>query len=105
VGIERTRSAKAFFEAQRGFLSKALPGENGSIDAAIRAAAFAYADYGSFLENVVLPRSSGAFAVGKPLFEFLLHEGYFLSSTWSTRPSSSARPSPPPTTSRRRSTA
>jgi uncharacterized protein (DUF885 family) len=78
VGIERAKSAKAFFEEQRPLLSAALPGEGPRVDAAVSRAALAYADYATFLEKVVLPRSTGEFAAGKPLFEFLVHEGYFL---------------------------
>jgi len=78
VGIERARSARAFFAEERGPLLLALPGEQARIDASLGAAVAAYDSLADYLEKVVLPRSDGQFAAGKPLFEFLLHEDYFL---------------------------
>jgi len=78
IGIEQAESAQTFFQEQRAFLLQALPQEQARIDAAVAAAQRAYADYRKFLEEVVLPRSTGEFAAGKELFDFLLHEDYFL---------------------------
>jgi uncharacterized protein (DUF885 family) len=78
VGIEQSRSANAFFTEQRAFLLGALPEDRPRIDAAIRAAKNAYADYAHFLEHDVMPRAGADFAAGRELFDFLLHEGYFL---------------------------
>jgi uncharacterized protein (DUF885 family) len=78
VGIEQAQSADAFLVEQRAFLVGALPAETARIDAAIAAAKKAYAGYALFLEHDVLPRSTGDFAAGRELFDFLLHEGYFL---------------------------
>jgi len=78
VGVEQARSAGAFFAEQRAFLLGALPEEKTRIDAAIGAAKKAYVDYARFLEHDVMPRAGGDFAAGRELFDFLLHEGYFL---------------------------
>jgi uncharacterized protein (DUF885 family) len=78
VGIEQSRSASAFFTEQRAFLVGALPEDMPRIDAAIRAAKNAYADYARFLERDVMPHAGADFAAGRELFDFLLHEGYFL---------------------------
>lgn len=78
VGLEQARSAGAFFSEQRTFLLGALPEDKVRIEAAIGAAKKAYADYAHYLEHDVMPRSSGDFAAGRELFDFLLHEGYFL---------------------------
>jgi uncharacterized protein (DUF885 family) len=78
VGLEQARSAGAFFAEQRTFLLGALPEEKTRIDAAVGAAKKAYADYARFLEHDVMPRAGGDFAAGRELFDFLLHEGYFL---------------------------
>ena len=78
VGIDRASSAKAFLEGQRPFLEKALPGDRARIDAALRTATDAYEDYKKFLQKEVLPRSNGRFSAGRELFEFLLHNDYFL---------------------------
>lgn len=78
VGVEQAGSAKAFFEEQRAFLHKALPGDKARVDKALAAAVDAYAKYKQFLERVVMPRSNGEFAAGRELFDFLLHEDYFL---------------------------
>jgi uncharacterized protein (DUF885 family) len=78
VGIEQSRSAGAFFTEQRAFLIGALPEERPRIDAAIVAAKKAYADFARFLQHDVVPRAGNDFAAGRELFDFLLHEGYFL---------------------------
>jgi uncharacterized protein (DUF885 family) len=77
-GIEQAAAAKSFFDEQRRQLRKMLPGEEARVDDATKKAQAAYADYKRFLEKDVLPRSKGDFAAGKPLFEFLLKESYFL---------------------------
>jgi uncharacterized protein (DUF885 family) len=79
VGIDQARSARTFFDEQRTFLRGALPrGDGARIDAAIAHARQAYADYAVFLEKTVLPRAGDDFAAGRELFDFLLHDGYFL---------------------------
>lgn len=78
VGLEQARSAVAFFAEQRTFLLGALPEEKTRIDAAIGAAKKAYADYARFLEHDVMARARADFAEGRELFDFRLHEGYFL---------------------------
>lgn len=78
VGIERAKSAKGFFGAQRAFLEKSLPGEGARVKKALDGAVAAYDDYAKFLEKTVLPRSKGDYAAGKPYFEELLREGYFV---------------------------
>ncbi|MBX3188135.1 MAG: DUF885 domain-containing protein [Labilithrix sp.] len=78
VGIDRASSAKSFLEAQRPFLTSALPAETARIHRAIEAASAAYEDYKKFLQKEVLPRSNGGFAAGRELFEFLLEKDYFL---------------------------
>jgi uncharacterized protein (DUF885 family) len=78
VGIDRASSAKAFLEAQRGFLTVSLPGETARVDAALKASEAAYEDYKKFLQKEVLPRSNGRFSAGRELFGFLLQNDYFL---------------------------
>lgn len=78
VGIDRAASAKSFLEAQRPFLSAALPGEQARIDAALKGAEAAYEEYKAFLQKQVLPRSNGRFAAGRELFAFLLAHDAFL---------------------------
>ncbi len=78
VGLEKAQSAKAFFEAERGPLEAALPSETARIEADLASAESAFRAYADLLEKEVLPRSTGSFAAGRPLFEFLLHEGYAL---------------------------
>jgi uncharacterized protein (DUF885 family) len=78
VGIDRASSAKAFLEAQRPFLDKALPNERARVDAALKAAEASYDEYKTFLQKEVLPRSNGRFAAGRELFEHLLRHDYFV---------------------------
>ncbi len=78
VAIDRASSAKAFLEQQRPFLAGALPDERARVDAALGGATAAYEDYRKYLQKEVLPRSNGAFAAGRELFEYLLKNDYFL---------------------------
>jgi len=78
IGIERARSAAAFFDEQRAFLEGALPGEKPRIAASLAATKKAFAEYATFLEHEVLPRSTGDFAVGADFFAFLLKNEYAL---------------------------
>jgi len=78
VGIEAADGAKSFFDEQKAPLESALPDQKPRIATALDGAKKAYADYKRYLEKDVLPRSTGNFAVGKPFFEWLLHENYFL---------------------------
>lgn len=78
VGIDRASSAKGFLEAQRPFLTSALPNEGARVDAALKAAEAAYEDYKKYLQKEVLPKSNGRFSAGRELFEFLLQNNYFL---------------------------
>jgi uncharacterized protein (DUF885 family) len=79
IGLEQARGARAFFDEQRAFLQGALPAaERPRIAAAVAAAQRAYAAYAAYLEHDVLPHAKGDFAAGRPLFDFLLHDGYFL---------------------------
>jgi uncharacterized protein (DUF885 family) len=78
VGIEMAQGAKDFFEEQRKPLLAALPGEKARVLAAIATAQKAYADYATFLQKEVLPRSNGDFATGRATFDFLLHRSHFL---------------------------
>lgn len=79
IGIESAEGAKTFFDDQRPFLKASLPEATERIEKAIKRAREAYLGYAEFLEKTILPRSTGSYAAGKPLFEFLLHENYFLS--------------------------
>ncbi|MFO0678699.1 MAG: DUF885 domain-containing protein [Polyangiaceae bacterium] len=81
VAIERASSAKAFLAEILAFLDGALPGEKTSNRAAVTKAEAAYADYAVFLKKTVLPRSTGSFAIGKDLFEFMLREAYFVDTS------------------------
>lgn len=79
VGIESADGAKSFFDDQRPILEAALPNDKAHVDASLKAAKEAYAAYKTWLQKELLPKSNGSYAAGKPLFEFLLHEDYFLS--------------------------
>lgn len=78
VAIEQAKTAGTFFDGERKFLVDALPDQKARIDTALGAAKKAYADYAKLLEKDVLPHGTADFAAGRELFEFLLHEGYFL---------------------------
>jgi uncharacterized protein (DUF885 family) len=78
VAIEMASAAALFFDDQRAPLSAALPAEAVRIDAAIHTAKTAYAEYRGFLEKTLLPRSNGDYAAGRALFDYLLHQDYFL---------------------------
>ncbi|MEO7111904.1 MAG: DUF885 domain-containing protein [Polyangiaceae bacterium] len=78
IGIESAQGAKTFFDDQRTFLVGALPNDKARIEKDIKIAREAYLGYAKFLKTDVLPRSSGNYAAGKPLFEFMLHQNYFL---------------------------
>jgi uncharacterized protein (DUF885 family) len=78
VGISAAGGAAGFLDELQGFLLASLPNDQARVAAAVAGAKAAYADYRGFLERDVLPRSTGSFAAGKPLFEFLLKENYFL---------------------------
>jgi uncharacterized protein (DUF885 family) len=77
IGIDRAKSAEAFFEAQRPFLDGALSGD-ARVAKAIDAAKGAYRDYAAFLEKEILPRGKDDYAVGPELFNWLLEKTYFL---------------------------
>jgi uncharacterized protein (DUF885 family) len=78
VAIERAKGAKTYFDDVRNELVLALPGREAKVDRALGVARAAYADYASFLEKELLPRSTGSYAAGSELFAFMLKEGYFL---------------------------
>jgi uncharacterized protein (DUF885 family) len=78
IGIESAEGAKTFFDDQRVFLKGALPNDTARIEKDIKIAREAYLGYAKFLKSDVLPRSSGSYAAGKDLFEFMLHQNYFL---------------------------
>jgi uncharacterized protein (DUF885 family) len=81
VALESSREAPAFLEQVRSFLDATLKddaGPGGRTARAVGVARDALADYAKFLERDLLPRSKGDFAAGRPLFDFLLHEGDFL---------------------------
>jgi uncharacterized protein (DUF885 family) len=78
VAIESTHQVPAFLAQIRAFLEKELPNDRPRVTAALSAAGSAYAAFGTFLEQDLLPRSNGEFAVGRAYFDYLLHESYFL---------------------------
>lgn len=81
IGIESAKGAKPFFARLKPQLSAALPAEKARVASALARADAAYADYARFLERDVMKRAKKEFAAGRPLFEFLLREDYFLSET------------------------
>jgi uncharacterized protein (DUF885 family) len=81
VALEGSKEAPAFLKQVRSFLDATLKddaGSTGRTARAIGAAGDALADYTKFLAQDLLPRSKGDFAAGRPLFDFILHEGDFL---------------------------
>ncbi len=78
IAMERASSARAFLEQQRPFLVEAMPDETARVDAALKTAIGAYEGYRTYLQKEVLPRSTGHFAAGRELFDYLLENDYFL---------------------------
>ncbi len=81
IGIDRAKGAASFFDEQRAFLEGALPAEKARIATVLAAAKKAHADYATFLEKEILPRSTGDFAAGADYFGFLLREEFFLDAS------------------------
>ena len=81
VAKERAESAKGFFEAQRPFLTKALPAERERVDALLKVVISAYAKFSEFMDKTVIPNAKGSFAAGRDHFTALLREGYFVSES------------------------
>jgi len=81
VAKERAESAKAFFDAQRPFLARALPNERERATALVDEVIKAYAKYSEYLGKVVIPGARGAYAAGPAHFTALLREGYFVTET------------------------
>ncbi len=81
VAIERAKSAKAFFEGQRPFLEKNLPGELPRVKTALAAAIATYGKYADYLAKGVLPNAKGNYAAGEPYFTGLLRDGYFVTQS------------------------
>ncbi len=81
IAIAQAASAGGFLDGQKGLLLRALPAEAAHIDRALAAAKAAYAEYQVFLQKEVLPRSTGKFAAGRELFEFLLKNDYALAES------------------------
>lgn len=77
IARDDARGVRAFLRGQRKFLER-HSGDPARARKALEGAALAYAEYASFLDKVLLPRSTGAFAVGREHFEFLLREGHAL---------------------------
>jgi uncharacterized protein (DUF885 family) len=78
VALESARQAPAFLDEVRAFFDASLKDDPPRTARALAGARTAFADYAKFLEHDLLPRSNGDFAAGRPLFDFLLHEGDFL---------------------------
>ena len=81
IGIESAKGAKPFFADVKPKLEAALPGEKARIALAVRRADAAYVEYARFLGRDVMKRATKEFAAGRPLFEFLLREDFFLTET------------------------
>jgi uncharacterized protein (DUF885 family) len=77
VAIESAKQAGPFLDEVHKFLEATSPGDARAAKAEAAARA-AFAEYAAFLAKEVLPRSDGEFATGRALFDFMLHEGYFL---------------------------
>ncbi len=78
TAIESTREAYTFLAQVHAFLEPTLPHDSARVTHALQTAHAAFADYEQFLKKDLLPRSKGDFAAGRPLFDFMLHESYFL---------------------------
>jgi uncharacterized protein (DUF885 family) len=78
TAIESTHEAFSFLAQVHAFLLPTLPRESARVAQALQTAHAAFADYEQFLKTDLLPRSKGDFAAGRPLFDFMLHESYFL---------------------------
>jgi len=75
MAIARAKGVGIDFDALRAGLLLALPSDQAKVLRAIDVARAAYADYASFLEKDLLPRSTGEYAAGPDLFAFMLGEG------------------------------
>ena len=78
TAIESTHEAYAFLAQVHAFLEPTLPRDSARVTHALQTAHAAFADYEQFLKKDLLPRSKGDFAAGRPLFDFMLHQSYFL---------------------------
>ena len=81
VGIEAAAGAKQFFDDEQKPLEDALPGDKARVEAALKNAKKAYADYKQFLEKTVLARGGDDYAAGSELFDFLLKQDFFLTES------------------------
>jgi uncharacterized protein (DUF885 family) len=78
TAIESTHEAYTFLAQVHAFLEPTLPHDSARVTQALQTAHAAFADYEQFLKKDLLPRSKGDFAAGRPLFDFMLHQSYFL---------------------------
>lgn len=78
TAIEAFREAPSFLTEVKAFLDSAHAVDPKRVEHAIGVARDAFVDYEKFLEHDLLARSKGDFAAGRPLFDFLLHDSYFI---------------------------
>lgn len=79
VARDDARGVRPFLEAQRPFL-ELHSGDARRARRAVDGAIAAYAAYARWLDEVLLPRSTGPLAVGRETFTFLLREDHGLSA-------------------------
>ena len=78
VAIESTRQGVGLFKAVVPMLAEAVPDLKEDVVAAAQAAGDALQDYATWIEQEVLPKAQGDFAVGKELFNEILREDHMV---------------------------
>ena len=81
LAIETNMGGRDFLQTISAKLSDAVPAIAVDIDKARKEAGTAIADYGHFLENELLPKSNGEFAIGTEHFNFKLKTDHILPYT------------------------
>jgi uncharacterized protein (DUF885 family) len=79
IALEMAEGSGQFLQVVIPSLAEAVPEIGAALHEASAAAQTALRDYGRFLEEVLLPRSTGEFAVGRELFDRMLAEDHALS--------------------------
>ena len=79
IALEQAKQAPGvFLGLLPGIAAQAAPGLEADFSAAGKSAAEAAAAYGEFLEQQVLPRAAGDFAVGRTVFDEMLREDHMV---------------------------
>ena len=78
VALESTQQGVGLFAAFVPMLAEAVPDMQADVLAAAQAAAVALQEHAAWIEQEVLPKAQGDFAVGKDLFDEMLREDHMV---------------------------